>query len=134
MRFEISSGGVVIKDGKVLLIKVKNLKGEVVWTFPKGHIENESPQEAAIREVLEETGYLCKIIKELKKVEYFFKHKGELIRKNVIWYLMEPVEKKGEFDKNEIIYASWVEINKAKDMLSYKSDTEIMNEIIKNGV
>ena len=53
---EYAAGGIVGKNGKVLLVKVTNLQGQVVWTFPKGHLEkNETPLKAALREVEEET-------------------------------------------------------------------------------
>lgn len=53
----ITASGLVIKDGKVLLIFHPYIKQ---WFQPGGHIdEGESPIEAAIREVYEETGYVC---------------------------------------------------------------------------
>ena len=49
---EHSAGGVILEDGRVLLIQMRNLKGEKVWTFPKGHIEpGETAEAAALREV-----------------------------------------------------------------------------------
>jgi len=58
---EFSAGGVIIEDGKTLLIRMRNLKGELVWTFPKGHVEaGETPELAALREVTEETGCRCR--------------------------------------------------------------------------
>src|SRR3989339_253521 len=64
---EISAGGVILVDRKILLVKVKNLSGKIVWTFPKGHIEKgETITATAKREVLEETGYKCELIKYLK--------------------------------------------------------------------
>src|SRR5262245_15163023 len=59
---EVSAGGIVQRDGELLLVKVKNLKGQVVWTFPKGHIEKgETLEQTAEREVLEETGWRCQV-------------------------------------------------------------------------
>jgi len=56
-RQEHSAGGIVFEDGNVLSIKMRNLKGEEVWTFPKGHLDpGETAEQAAVREVLEETG------------------------------------------------------------------------------
>lgn len=56
---EFSSGGIVLKDYQVLLIENTRMSNpaEKWWGFPKGHLEaGESSQEAAIREVEEETG------------------------------------------------------------------------------
>ncbi len=58
--------GVVISDGKVLLVKQKVKRGDIVWNYPGGGVEpGETFEQACIREVLEETGYTVKIIKPL---------------------------------------------------------------------
>ena len=110
--FERSAGGLVLKSAllnqfkesvstkrvgqwiilgkmKLLMVKVKNLKGQIVWTFPKGHIEKgESVEDAALREVTEETGWKCRILRVdgsyFEKVQYFFKRKSTLVKKEVI--------------------------------------------------
>src|SRR5438876_1148461 len=91
--FEFSAGGVVYDPAaqKLLLIQVKNLQDQVVWTFPKGHIEKgETEEQAALREVQEETGWSCAILQPFHKVQYWFKKKGQLIKKSVTWFLMKP--------------------------------------------
>jgi ADP-ribose pyrophosphatase YjhB (NUDIX family) len=78
---EHSAGGVILEDGRVLLIQMRNLEGKEVWTFPKGHLEaGETPRQAAIREVAEETGFDCEITGELYKAEYAFVRKGRPTR------------------------------------------------------
>ncbi len=58
--------GVVIHDGKVLLVKQKVKRGDIVWNYPGGGVEpGETFEQACIREVLEETGYTVRIIKPL---------------------------------------------------------------------
>ncbi len=58
--------GVVISDGKLLLVKQKVKRGDIVWNYPGGGVEpGETFEQACIREVLEETGYTVKIIKPL---------------------------------------------------------------------
>src|SRR5262245_46288324 len=95
-RFEFSAGGVVQDGDKLLLVKVENLEGKLAWTFPKGHIEkDEKAPDAALREVEEETGYRCEILKPFDKVQYWFKRDGQLVKKTVTWYLMKPLEKTG---------------------------------------
>ncbi|MEN3013959.1 MAG: NUDIX domain-containing protein [Endomicrobiia bacterium] len=127
--FEFSAGGVVIDKNKVLVIKTKNLKGETVYTFPKGHIEKEeTPEAAALREVKEETGVEAKIIKKIKDVEYWFIEDGKKIHKNVCWYLMEPISVK-QIKSKEVEEVLWYEIKNVEDILTYKSDKELIKII-----
>src|SRR5262245_44457529 len=95
-RFEFSAGGIVQDGEKLLMVKVENLEGVQVWTFPKGHIEKgEKAPEAALREVQEETGFRCAIERPFERVQYYFRRNGELTKKTVTWFLMKPVEKVG---------------------------------------
>ncbi len=130
VKFEYSAGGIVVNDNKeVLLIKTKNLKNETVITFPKGHIEkNESALEAAMREVKEETGVEASVIKKIKDVEYWFVHQGQKVHKKVSWFLMKPV-KIGKSKNVEVDEVFWYDINKVDQILSYKSDKELIAEV-----
>ena len=66
---EFSCGGVMLEGSKVLLVQVKSMKGRKIWSFPKGHIEpGETPRQAALREVLEETGYKAQNMIYLGKI------------------------------------------------------------------
>ena len=127
--YEFSAGGVIIKGKKILLIKVKNLSGKIVRTFPKGHIEKgETVKNAALREVSEETGYSCRIIKPLGDTRYFFKRQNRFVNKKVIWFLMVPLKKIGKHD-NEILTTQWVDINEATKYLKYPSDLKLLEKL-----
>ena len=138
---EFSCGGVILDNNKVLLVQVKSMKGRKIWTFPKGHIEQgETPRQAALREVLEETGYKAAIVKPLLKVRYAFTLKGRYVRKVVQWYLMKKLGRIGKHDPSEILAINWVSINKAKEMVEYPSDKRLLelveeeNTLTKNSV
>lgn len=124
---EFSCGGVILENNKVLLVQVKSMKGRKIWTFPKGHIEQgETPRQAALREVLEETGYKAAIVKPLLKVRYAFTLKGRYVKKVVQWYLMKKLGRIGKHDPSEILTINWVSINKAKEMVEYPSDKRLL--------
>lgn len=126
---EYAAGGVVERDGKILLVKVTNLSGEVVWTFPKGHLEKkETPLKAALREVEEETGWKCRSVGPLALIRYRFNRNGRPVAKKVRWYRMEPVEKTGSPDEVEIMTTKWVSPAKAAKILSYPSDLKILKK------
>ncbi|WP_235318367.1 NUDIX hydrolase [Planococcus sp. CAU13] len=57
------AAGIVFDEGKILMVKDKDSKG---WSIPSGGIENgESPEQACIREIWEETGFQTEVIKPL---------------------------------------------------------------------
>lgn len=133
-RFEYSAGGIVQEGTHLLMVKVQNLEGHVVWTFPKGHIERgEKAAEAALREVEEETGYRCEIIKPYDRVQYWFKQEGQLIKKTVTWFLMKPLEKVGTHDAQEILETRWVSLEEALELSRYKSDKKLLAKLKGNG-
>lgn len=112
------------------MVKVENLEHQVTWTFPKGHIEKgEKAPGAALREVEEETGYRCEIIKPFERVQYWFKREDGLIKKTVTWFLMKPVVKTGVPDASEILETRWVSLKEAKVLAKYKSDKKLLAKL-----
>ncbi len=124
---ERAAGGILSKNGKLMLVRVKNLMGQKVWTFPKGHIErNETPKAAALREVWEETGWECEIIRPLFTARYDFKRNEKPVSKTVRWYLMKPLLKSGKPMAGEIFSARWVSPKVASERLKYESDLKLL--------
>ena len=126
-RLEFSAGGLVFDDeGRVLLIRARDLRNQPVWTLPKGALKpGESSIEAALREVQEETGYRCELVRALSPVTYWFQRDGRRIRKTVRWYLMRPVAKVGEHD-HEVDEVLWAERTDAQARLRYDSDRRLL--------
>jgi 8-oxo-dGTP pyrophosphatase MutT (NUDIX family) len=125
--FEFSAGGLVFDDdGRVLLIRARDLRNRPVWTLPKGTlITGETSLDAALREVREETGWRCELVRELEAVTYWFQREGERVRKTVRWYLMRPLEKVGEHD-HEVDEVAWVSREEALARLRYDSDRRLL--------
>lgn len=130
MKFETSAGGIVYKkeDGALLWLMVKHSKNHH-WGFPKGHIgdieKGESMEEAALREVEEEGGIKAAIIAKVPdKIQYFFKMNGELIRKNLYYYLMEYQSGNPQDHDHEISEAIFVTEGALLKTLSFKTDKD----------
>lgn len=128
---EFSCGGVILDGRKVLLVQVKNMKGRKIWTFPKGHIEaGETPRQAALREVLEETGYKAVIVRPMIRVKYAFTFQGNYIKKMVQWYLMKKLGRIGKHDASEILSIRWVSLSKARELVQYPSDIRLVEMLM----
>ena len=123
-----SAGGVVLRQQDVLLIRVSDIKGRPVWSFPKGRLDaGETPAQAALREVMEETGWHCRIEADLSTTEYWFQREGRRFRKTVVWFKMAPLELSGIPD-GEVEEVQWVERDEALRRLTYPSDVALLSQ------
>lgn len=130
MRFEFSAGGIVFKkEGDNILILLCQHSQHHGWVFPKGligdHVENETKEATAIREVKEETGALGKIIDPLPPTTYWYIWDKEKIKKTVYFFLMEYISGNIIEHDTEMENVEWLPINKVEKRLSYKSDKEV---------
>ena len=115
-----AAGGVVRRGDRVLLVHRPKYDD---WTLPKGKLDpGEGFEEAALREVEEETGLRCELGDELDSMTYHDRH-GRL--KLVRYWAMTPVS--GEFEPNrEVDELRWVTREEAQKMLSYRRDRAIV--------
>lgn len=123
-----AAGGVVIADGMVLLLRVPK-RGEV--RLPKGHIEDgETPEEAALREVREETGYAgLKVVSNLGSLVNKFVHHGTEIVRHETYYLMRLDHTQAEPAKRETerqFAVEWVPASEAALRLTFESEREFV--------
>jgi len=128
--FQFSAGGLVVDaEGRVLLIRARDLRERPVWTLPKGTLApGESSADAALREVREETGWRCEIVRPLEPVTYWFQRDGRRVKKTVRWYLMRPLEKVGDHD-HEVDEVAWLPSHDALARLRYDSDRKLVGAL-----
>jgi len=130
---EISAGGLVI-DGsgtKGLLIGRIDAKDptreKLLWSLPKGHIEaGESPEQAAVREVQEETGIESEIYKSLGVIDFWFMAGGKRIHKTVHHFLFK--EKGGRISPqvSEVDDVRWFPLDEIIERLAYPDEKKLI--------
>lgn len=123
-----SAGGVVVRDGEMLLIATG---GGRRWQLPKGRIEpGESPEQAAVREVREETGITAKVVAPLAGVDYWFAEgSAKRIRKHVDFFLLGYIEgSEANFDAREVDEARWFPSGEAVERLTHASERRVALE------
>src|SRR4051794_648791 len=120
----LAAGGLVVSDGAGdPRIAVIHRPKYADWTLPKGKLEpGEEWEEAALREVAEETGYACRLGDELEPAHYLDR-KGR--SKVVRYWLMHPMA--GEFaPSDEVDELRWVDPAEALHLLTYDHDRRLV--------
>jgi len=129
MKIERSAGAIVFIKKKEPIYLLLQYEAKH-WDFPKGNIEKgESGQETTKREIEEETGIKdIEIVKDFKeKIQYYFKFKGELINKTVVFYLAKTKTKEIKLSF-EHIGSIWLPYDKAIEKLTFKNAKEILEK------
>ena len=124
-----AAGGVVLRDrdgGGVEVLVVHRQRYDD-WSLPKGKLEKgETFEEAAVREVLEETGLRCRLRDELEEVRYT-DNKGR--PKIVRYWLMDVAEDQGFEPGDEVDELRWLELHAAAALLTYEHDQELVASV-----
>jgi 8-oxo-dGTP pyrophosphatase MutT (NUDIX family) len=126
---EFSAGGVVVRgDQVVVIVPVKrDAGGNKVLGLPKGHIDGgETPEEAATREVREETGIEAELVDELGEVRYTYQRGGRRIAKRVRFYLFDYRSGDVADHDHEIEQARWLPLEEAARTLTYRGEREMV--------
>jgi 8-oxo-dGTP pyrophosphatase MutT (NUDIX family) len=129
---EASAGGVVVRthDGELQLAVIRP-RGKSVLALPKGHVDaGETPEQAASREVREETGLDADLEQSLGEIRYFYQFRGRRIFKTVSFFLFRY--RSGQIDqldpamRVEVDEARWIALADAHLQLAYKGEKEMV--------
>ncbi len=127
-----SAGGIILNKGKIVLIMQPNS----TWSFPKGKIEQgESPLQAAIREIKEETG--LKEIQLIKELGVYKRPKMNKLGKNtsstkqITLFLFTTSETNLHPEKNQAEVARWFTPYEVEKVLSHPLDREFFKSNLK---
>jgi 8-oxo-dGTP pyrophosphatase MutT (NUDIX family) len=130
---EFSAGGVVVRDGEVAVIVPfrRSPQGRRTLSLPKGHIDpGENAQEAAAREVREETGLEAQLVEKLGDVRYWYQREGRRVLKNVAFFLFEYRSGSVADHDHEIEEARWMPLEQAARELSFPGERDMVQRAL----
>jgi len=129
VRIETSSGGVVYRreDSFPLFLLIRDPYGN--WGLPKGHLEGgETPLQAAVREVTEETGLAdLDVVAQLPTIDWYFKDGAVVVHKFCHFFLIESASGETVPQLEEgITECIWLPLRDALSTLSYANAREVL--------
>jgi 8-oxo-dGTP pyrophosphatase MutT (NUDIX family) len=123
---EFSSGGLVIRNlsGRPFLAVVR--VRDKILALPKGHPEEgESAEEAALREVREETGLDATPVEKLGDIRYWYARDGDRVLKIVSFFLFRYRSGRLEDHDQEVEEALWIPLEEAPARLAYRGEKDM---------
>lgn len=130
---ETSAGGLVVDLVRVprraAVIARLNRAGRLEWCLPKGHLEQgETLEQAAVREIAEETGIRGRVVDRLGTIDYWFSVEGRRVHKQVHHYLLEATggELSAEGDPDhEAVEVAWFPLEELARTLAFPNERRI---------
>ncbi len=129
---EVSAGGLVVDlDGaqqRAALIGRLDRRGQLLWSLPKGHLEEgETAEEAAVREVREETGIVGAVLAPLGSIDYWFVAEDRRIHKTVHHFLLKALGGELSDEDVEVTAVAWVPLPEVRQRLAYDGERRLFD-------
>jgi 8-oxo-dGTP pyrophosphatase MutT (NUDIX family) len=133
---ETSAGGLVLDrrgpDAQGALIGRLDRRGRLLWSLPKGHVEDgETEPQAAVREVHEETGIRGEVLGKLGTIDFWFVADGRRVHKTVHHYLLlstDPDQELSDADV-EVSEVAWVPVGELAGRLAYADERRLVQKV-----
>jgi 8-oxo-dGTP pyrophosphatase MutT (NUDIX family) len=131
---ETSAGGLVVDgvdtDAKAALIGRLDRRGRLRWSLPKGHVEaGETNEDAAIREVAEETGITGRVVAPLGTIDFWFVADGRRVHKTVHHFLLLASGGELSDEDIEVEQVEWVPLGQLADRLAYDDERRLIEQV-----
>lgn len=102
----------------------------MLWSLPKGHLEaGESPEDAAVREVFEETGIHGSIVASLGTIDFWFMADDRRIHKTVHHFLLEALDVVLSDADAEVEQVEWVPLDQVAARLRYSDERRLVERV-----
>jgi 8-oxo-dGTP pyrophosphatase MutT (NUDIX family) len=130
---ETSAGGLVLNQGQTHAAVIGRLdrKGKLLWSLPKGHIEEgETSEETAVREVAEETGVRGDVLHPLGTIDYWFITENRRVHKTVHHFLLQWRSGELSDEDVEVTEVAWIPLAELSDLLAYPDERKLVDEAL----
>ena len=118
-----AAGGVVVQDGRIAVVHRPRYDD---WSLPKGKLDpGETWEQAALREIEEETGLRCRLEDELAPARYLSRGAPKTVR----WWRMAVVEDLGLERDDEVDELRWLTPDEAALLLTYEHDRQLVRDL-----
>ena len=128
---ETSAGGLVVDSGRTRAALIGRLDrhGKLLWSLPKGHIEDgETTEQTAVREVEEETGICANVLRPLGTIDYWFVAERRRVHKTVHHFLLEAYGGELSDEDVEVTEVAWVPLNELETRLAYADERALVRK------
>lgn len=112
---------------EAVLIARHDRRGRLIWSLPKGHLEGEeTPEQAAVREVREETGIVSHVVAPLGVIDFWFMAEGRRIHKTVHHFILRADGGELSDEDVEVTAVEWVGLDDVAERLSYPDERRLL--------
>jgi ADP-ribose pyrophosphatase YjhB (NUDIX family) len=115
------------ESGTAAVIGRLDRRGRLLWSLPKGHIEaGETAEEAAVREVHEETGIIGRVVAPLGTIDFWFVAEDRRVHKTVHHFLLRAVGGELSDSDVEVSEVAWVPLDQLEARLAYADERRLI--------
>ncbi|MBA2308588.1 MAG: NUDIX hydrolase [Pseudonocardiales bacterium] len=126
---ETSAGGLVVDHAtsRAAVIGRLDRRGRLLWSLPKGHIEDgETAEQAAVREIEEETGITGRVIAPLGTIDFWFVAEDRRVHKTVHHFLLQATGGELSDADIEVAEVAWVPLGELETRLAYADERRLV--------